>query len=77
MPLDEAAGCLVGLFRFFAFLAEFVLEWCGEWFLGSIGKWTLYAISLGHWNRKSDDDASILTGLLVCAGLITLGTLFC
>lgn len=77
MPLDEAAGCLVGLFRFFAFLAEFVLEWCGEWFLGYIGKWTLYAISLGHCDRSHEDGICIFTGLLVGMCLVGLGVWLC
>jgi hypothetical protein len=73
MPLDEAVGCFVGLLRFFAFAAEVVLEWCGEWFLGYIGKWTLYTLSLGHCDRDHEDGVSILTGLLVCMSLVLLG----
>lgn len=73
MPLDEAAGCFVGLLRFFAFAAEVVLEWCGEWFLGYIGKWTLYALSLGHCDRDHEDGVRVFTGILVCVGLIVLG----
>ena len=73
MPLDEAAGCFVGVLRFFAFTAEVVLEWCGEWFLGYIGKWTLYTLSLGHCDRDHEDGVCILTGLLVCMSLFVLG----
>ncbi|MBK8090788.1 MAG: hypothetical protein IPK32_01990 [Verrucomicrobiaceae bacterium] len=73
MPEEAAAGCLVGLLRFFAFAAEFVLEWCGEWFLGYIGKWTLYALSLGHRVHDHEEGVCICTGILVCVGLIWLG----
>jgi hypothetical protein len=72
MPLDEAVGCFVGLLRFFAFAAEVVLEWCGEWFLGYIGKWTLYAISLGRCDRDHESVVCILTGFLVFVGFIAL-----
>ena len=69
MPEEAAAGCLVGLLRF---VAEFLLEWCGEWFFGYIGKWTLYAISLGRCDHDHEDVVCILTGILVFVVFIAL-----
>lgn len=69
MPDEVAAGCLLGLFRF---LVEFIVEWCGEWFFGYLGKWTLYALSLGRCDRDHEDIACILTGILVFVGFIVL-----
>ena len=40
MPEEAAAGCLAGLFRFFAFIAEFILEAAPVEFIGWMGRWT-------------------------------------
>jgi hypothetical protein len=70
MPEEAAAGCLVGLLRF---VAEFLLEWCGEWFLGHLGKWTLYLITLGRCDRDPEEGICIMTGLLMIIALIIAG----
>ena len=34
-------------------------------FFGYIGKWTLYAISLGHCERDHEDALCVLTGVVL------------
>lgn len=41
-------------------------------FFGYIGKWTLYAISLGHCERDHEDALCGLTGVVLCVGLTVL-----
>ena len=73
MPEEAAAGCLVGLFRFFAFIAEFVLEAAPAEFIGWIGRWTLRALTWGRSDRDSEDALCIMTGLFLIIALIAVG----
>lgn len=41
-------------------------------FFGYIGKWTLYAISVGHCERDHEDALCVLTGVVLCVGLTVL-----
>jgi len=73
MPEEAAAGCLVGLFRFFAFLAEFVLQAAPAEFIGWIGKWTMRGLTLGRYQGGSEDLGSVLAGLTLIMAAIGLG----
>lgn len=72
MP-DEAAGCLVGFFRFLLGMLDFVTELGSAEVFGWIGRWTLRALTLGRSNRDSEDGLCVLTGLLLVIALITAG----
>jgi hypothetical protein len=46
-------------------------------FFGYIGKWTLYAISLGRCNRDHEEVLCVMSGILLCAGLVVLRQSLC
>lgn len=71
MPIDEAAGCLVGVFRFLAGILEFLTEAASADFVGWIGKWTLRGVTMGRYKGRSEDLGSVLAGLAVIGIVIT------
>ena len=73
MPLDEAAGCLVGVFRFLAGILEFLTEAASADFVGWIGKWTLRGVTMGRYKGRSEDLGSVVAGLVLMIALLALG----
>lgn len=73
MPDEAAAGCLVGLFRFLACIAEFILEVAPAEFIGWIGRWTLRVITFGRSNRDSEDAWCLVTGIFLIMALLAVG----
>lgn len=71
MPLDEAAGCLVGVFRFLAGILEFLTEAAAADFVGWLGKWTLRGVTMGRYKGRSEDLGSVLAGLAVIGMVMT------
>lgn len=72
MP-DEAAGCLVVIFRALTTLGGAILEIAPLELIGFIGKWTLRGITLGRFRCASDDLAAVMTGLAVVIASVILG----